>query len=76
MEFSIKQHTIKSECSIVYMEGSQVIISKNIVFLTRKINFVLENSSDSDEMQHHAAFHLGLHCLPKYSFSGFQYTKG
>ena len=25
-----------------------------------------------DEMQHDAAFHLGLHCLPKYSFRGFQ----
>ena len=27
-------------------------------------------------MQHYAAFHLGLHCLPKYPFRGFQYTKG
>ena len=26
-------------------------------------------------MQHYAAFHLGLHCLPKYPFRGFQYTK-
>ena len=23
-------------------------------------------------MQHHAALYLGLHCLPKYPFSGFQ----
>ena len=23
----------------------------------------LANSEDPDEMQHHAAFHLGLHCL-------------
>ena len=30
----------------------------------------------SDEMQHYAAFHLGLHCLPKYPFRGFQNTKG
>ena len=22
-------------------------------------------------MQHYAAFHLGLHCLPKYPFKGF-----
>ena len=27
-------------------------------------------------MQHVAAFHLGLHCLPKYPFRSFQYTKG
>ena len=25
-------------------------------------------------MQHCAAFHLGLHCLPKYSFRVFPYT--
>ena len=27
-------------------------------------------------MPHYAAFHLGLHCLPKYPFRGFWYTKG
>ena len=27
-------------------------------------------------MQHYAAFHLGLHCWPKYLFRGFQYKKG
>ena len=32
MEFSIQLHTIKSEWSIVYIVGSQVIISKNICF--------------------------------------------
>ena len=37
---------------------------------------ILENSADHDEMQHYAAFHLGLHCLQKYSFRGFQHTKG
>ena len=29
---------------------------------------ILANSADPNEMQHYAAFHLGLHCLPKYSF--------
>ena len=29
----------------------------------------------TDEIQHYAAFHLGLHCLPKYSFRGFRNTK-
>ena len=27
---------------------------------------------DPDEMQHYAAFHLGLHCLHKYPSRGFQ----
>ena len=36
----------------------------------------LANSVDPDEMLHNAAFHLGLHCLPKYQFRGFLYTKG
>ena len=32
------------------------------------------DSVDPDEMQHYAAFHLGLHCLQKYSLgvSGIQ----
>ena len=34
-------------------------------------NLVYFNSVDPDEMQHYAAFHLGLHCLQKYSFRGF-----
>ena len=32
VEFSIKLHTIKSGWSIVYIEGSQVIISKKILY--------------------------------------------
>ena len=27
-------------------------------------------------MQHYAAFHLGLHCLPKYPFRGLLVYKG
>ena len=40
-----------------------------------KIFFTFTNSVDPDEMQHYAAFHLGLHCLQKYSFMGFPNTK-
>ena len=40
-------------------------------FLSLKIEFVLANSADPDELSYGAAFHLGLHCLPKYSFKGF-----
>ena len=36
------------------------------VFLTLKVILSLKsNSADPDEMQHNAAFHLCLHCLPK-----------
>ena len=34
----------------------------------------LATNADPNEMN--AAFHLGLHCLPKYLFKGFQHTKG
>ena len=35
--------------------------------------FTFKISVDPDEMQHNAAFHLGLHCLQKYSFLGGVY---
>ena len=44
--------------------------------LSLKIILILANSADPDEMQPHAAFHLGLHCLPKYPLRGFPNTKG
>ena len=37
---------------------------------------MLANSADPDEMQRDSAFHQGLHCLLKFPFKGFQYTKG
>ena len=43
------------------LRGSHVIISK-MYFL--KIDFVLTNNIDPDEMLPYGAFHLGLHCLP------------
>ena len=46
------------------------------VFLSLKFVVILANSADPDEMQHYAAFHLGIHCLAKYPFRDFQYTKG
>ena len=46
------------------------------VFLSLKIAFVMTNSVDPDEMQQYAAFHLGLHCLPKFPLKSFQYTDG
>ena len=52
--------------------------SQKIVFfiLLSEDFFIFTNSVGPDEMQHDAAFHLGLHSLPKYSFRGFRNTKG
>ena len=58
------------------IQGFQVIIFKNILLFCLKIFFVFTNSVDADEMQNYAAFHLGLHCLQRYSFRGFLGTKG
>ena len=41
---------------------------KNIVFFPLNSDFSLANSVDPNKTQHYAAFHLGLHCLPKYPF--------
>ena len=40
------------------------------------IVFDLANGADPDEMPHFAAFHLGFHCLSKYTFTGILPTKG
>ena len=45
---------------------------KNSEFLSLKIVFVLTDSENPDEMLHYAAFHQGLHCLPKYAFRSHQ----
>ena len=66
----------KDRWTIVHIEGPQVIISKKKFIFSLKIDFVLVNSADTDEMPLHAAFHLGLCCLPKYPFRGFRSTKG
>ena len=55
----------------LYLGGHRLQFSKNIVFLSLKVDFVLTNSADPDEMPHYAAFQLGLLCLPKYLFMGF-----
>ena len=39
------------------------------------IVFILANSADLYEITPYAAFHLGLHCLPKYLFTAFQNDK-
>ena len=52
---------IHLELSIVYTEGSPDIVSK--IFISLRIDFVLANSADPDEMPRYAAFHPGRHSL-------------
>ena len=81
MECSIKLDTVKLGWSIVYIEGSQVIISKKcIIFLSLKMNFVLANSADlivqilrKCSIMWHSSV---IHCLPKYPVKGFWSSKG
>ena len=54
--------------SIIYFKGSQ--FPNYDAFLSLKIAFTLMNSVNHNEMLHHAAFHLGSHCLSKYLFKG------
>ena len=54
---------------------SHVYMEILYVFLSLKMGISLVNSTDPDEMQRKAAFHVGLHCLPKYPFRGFPKNK-
>ena len=75
MEFSIKLHEIKSEWSTVNIEGGRsplIFSQKKYGISSLKLDFVLANSADPDEMPLYAAFHLGLQCLQntRYGVSG------
>ena len=48
------------DCPFVFIKGSQVIIFCRLFCLSKQV--------DHHEMQHYAAFHPGLHCMPKYHF--------
>ena len=59
MDCLIHIDIIGIDLSILYFKGSQV----------------LANSADPDKMLLIVAFHLGIHCLPKYLFVGIQNKK-
>ena len=59
---------------VEYVKGSHVELFKSWYISVSEGCFILAISVYLDEMQHYAAFHLGLHCLPKYLIRGFQYT--
>ena len=52
-----------------YPFGEGLMNPKNITFLSLKIDFVIANGADPDEMPR-VAFHQGLDCLLKYLFGG------
>ena len=58
----------------MYFKGSEVAFLNYDIFLSLKVVLILANSADPDEMQHNAAFHLGLNCLLQDSFRGVLYT--
>ena len=58
------------------MESLKILNSGIILKIFTHAVLILANSADPGEMQHCAAFHLGLHCLLKYSLRGFQNTWG
>ena len=58
----------------MYFKGSQINFQNYDVILSLKAVQIVANSANADEMQHYAAFHLGIHYLQKYPFRGFRYT--
>ena len=70
MDYPIHIDTISMELSILYFKGLPVKMS---ITWCNSVHedcvFILANSADPDEMLPNAAFHLGLHCFPKYRFT-------
>ena len=61
MEYSIQFETVTSGWSIVYIEGSQDLISVKICTSFSSDWLVIANSVDPDTKLHHVAFYLDLH---------------
>ena len=63
MAFPINLYTIKSGWGPFYIQytvlrGHKLSFQKNIVFLPLKINFVIANGAQADEMPHNSGFSL------------------
>ena len=76
MEFSIKFDTVRQECILYILRGHRLYFPNNIIFLSLKIYYTFGNSADPDEMPHHAALQLNLHCLLKNPLRSLRSTKG
>ena len=75
MVFPIHFDMVRIRLPIVCFKGSQVKVTKLCCISISEHCLNIANSADPDKMQHYAAFHMGLHCLPQYPFRGFQYTR-
>ena len=61
----LSTHNIYFGLSIMYLKVSQGVKCPNFLCISVPVNcFDLSKMADPDEMQHDAAFHLGLRCLP------------
>ena len=70
---------VKLGWSIIYIEVSHVMISKNIevlYFFLKRLSFVLANGTDPKMMPHYVAFNIGLYFLSNYPFFGITVLKG
>ena len=63
MSFPVHIDTKRMGMFSVYFKGSQLYVTEGC--------FNHSKCVDPDEMQLYAAFHLGLHSLPKYPFRGW-----
>ena len=71
MDFLVQINAIGWDCPLYFLRGHRMELPNYDVFMSLMIVTTSAKSEDPDEMQHYAAFHLGLHCLQKYPFRGF-----
>ena len=70
MEYLKHIDTAGMVLSILCYKGLPVKMSLKLCTCISIPCFILANSADHDEMPPYVAFHLGRHCLPKYTFTG------
>ena len=64
-----------SQFCVLMGQRSKFLNYDKLMFSKIKNCYILAYSADPDEMLHKAAFHLGLHFLPKYLFISIQNEK-
>ena len=62
------------DCPLSLLRGQRSKFPCYDVCKSLKIVLTSKKGADLDEMQHYAAFHLGLHCLQRNLFRDFQNT--
>ena len=62
--------------SIGYLLNHRLEFLNSQVYLSLMIVYILANSIDPADILDSGTFYLGLHCLPKYQFTGFLYSYG